>query len=210
MVKDNSNYQNKIIVLGAGLVICLLALSAYSNSLYVPFVLDDLHSFVKEPKVLGFTFDLAGLENLTSTKFGVRRYLPMLTFAFDLKWGGGSLAAFHVTNIAIHLLATFSLFFLLQSLFLFSKVNSVFVTNDGRNYSTFLVIIIVGLWSLNPVQTNAVTYIVQRMTSMATLFYFLSFGSYLRGRFYHCQDGMTKKSLIFYLFSAISLLCAML
>jgi len=210
MVKDNSDYQNKIIVLGAGLVICLLLLSAYSNSLYVPFVLDDLHSFVKEPKVLGFTFDLVGLENLAETKFGVHRYIPMLTFVFDLKWGGGSLAAFHVTNIVIHLLATLSLLFLLQSLMLFPKANSAVRAGDGRNYSTFLLVAIIGLWSLNPVQTNVVTYVVQRMTSIATLFYFLSFGCYLRGRFYHLSNGVSGKSVFLYLLSGSCFLCAMM
>ena len=207
---DNSDYQNKIIVLGSGLVICLLLLSAYSNSLYAPFVLDDFHSFVKEPKVLGFTFDLVGLESLATTKFGIRRYIPMLTFVSDLKWGGGSLAAFHVTNIVIHLLATLSLLFLLQSLVLFPKANRALVADDGRNYSTFLLIAVVGFWSLSPVQTNAVTYIVQRMTSIATLFYFLSLGSYLRGRFYHLRNGIAKKSLFFYVVSVLCFLCAMM
>ena len=101
----NSDYQNKIILLSAGFLICLLVLSAYSNTLYVPFVLDDLHSFVKEPKVLGFTLDLAGFENVSTTKFGICRFLPMLTFALDLKWGVGSLAAFHLTNIVVHVLS---------------------------------------------------------------------------------------------------------
>lgn len=210
MAQNNSDHQNKIIVLGAGLLICLLLLSAYSNSLYAPFVLDDFHSFVKEPKVLGFTFDLPGLKNLAETKFGIRRYIPMLTFVFDLKWGNGSLVAFHVSNIVIHLLATFSLFFLLQSLMLFPKANRAFVTDDGRNYSTFLVLTIVGLWSLNPVQTNAVTYIVQRMTSIATLFYFLSLGCYVRGRFYHRTKGLSKKSLFFYAFALICFVSAMM
>lgn len=209
MALNNSDHQNKIIVLGAGLVICLLLLSAYSNSLYAPFVLDDFHSFVKEPKVLGFTFNLAGFKALAATKFGIRRYIPMLTFVFDMKWGGGSQVAFHVTNIAIHLLATMSLFFLLQSLMLFPKANRAFVTDDGRNYSSLLVLTIVGLWSLNPVQTNAVTYIVQRMTSIATLFYFLSLGSYMRGRFYHLK-GLTKKSVFFYVSALICFVCAMM
>lgn len=210
MPMKNSDYQNKIILLGAGLVICLLVLSAYSNTLYVPFVLDDIHSFVEEPKVLGFTFDFAGFESLATTEFGVLRFLPMLTFALDFKWGGGSLAAFHITNIVIHLLATLSLLFLLQSLFLFPKLKLSFQTDESRNQSALLVVFVVGLWSLSPVQTNAVTYIVQRMTSIATLFYFLSFGCYLRGRFYHYRDGMAKKVLFFYLFSSIFLLCAML
>ena len=191
------------------MLIVLLLLSAYSNSLYAPFVLDDFHSFVKEPKVLGFTFDLVGLKNLATTKFGVRRYIPMLSFVLDLKWGGGSLAAFHATNIAIHLLATFSLLFLLQSLLLFPKANSVFIIDD-KNCSTIFVVIIVAFWSLNPVQTNAVTYIVQRMTSIATLFYFLSLGSYVRGRFYHLAKGLSKKSIFFYITSLICFISAMM
>ena len=208
---NGSDCKNKIIILlGASLVIGLLVLSAYSNALYVPFVLDDLHSFVKEPKVLGFTFDLIGFKNLVSSMFGVTRFLPMFTFVLDLKWGGGSLAAFHLTNIVVHLLATLSLFFLLQSLILFPKVNSASWLGDNENYSTLFVIFIVGFWSLSPVQTNAVTYIVQRMTSIATLFYFLSFGCYLRGRFYHLRDGRVKKTLLFYIFSAICFLCAMM
>ena len=208
MAIDNRDYQNKMILLCAGFVICLLVLSAYSNTLYAPFVLDDLHSFVREPKVLGFTFDLTGFANLAATKFGVRRFLPMLTFVFDLKWGGGSLAAFHVTNIVIHLLATFSLLFLLQSLLLFPKLKLSSDAGDNRCLSTILVVTVVGLWSLSPVQTNAVTYIVQRMTSIATLFYFLSLSCYLRGRFYHLAHGFSKGVLFFYLSSLICFLCA--
>jgi len=210
MNMGNSRYRNKMILLCAGLIISLLILSAYSNSLYAPFVLDDFHSFVKEPKVLNFTFDFTGLKNLATTKFGVRRFLPMLTFAFDQKWGHGSLVAYHVTNIAIHLLATLSLFFLLQSLFLFSKAHSKIVADDNGNNSNLFAIVIVTFWALNPVQTNAVTYIVQRMTSIAALFYFLSLGCYVRGRFYHLTERLSKKSLFFYITSLICFISAMM
>lgn len=210
--KNNSDYQNKIILLGAGLVICLLVLSAYSNTLYAPFVLDDLHSFVKEQKVLGFTFDFVGFENLARSKFGILRLLPMLTFVLDVKWFGASLAAFHLTNIVIHLFASFALLFLLQSLTLFPGTDSALRpgADNNKNHSTILMVFIVGLWSLNPVQTNAVTYIVQRMTSIAALFYFLAFGCYLRGRFYHLKAGLSKKTLIFYALCLLGFFCAMM
>ena len=38
------------------------------------------------------------------------------------------------------------------------------------------------LWAVNPVQTQAVTYVVQRMTSMAGLFYIMAMYFYLKGR----------------------------
>ena len=207
---DRSRHQKRVILFTAGLLICLLVLSAYSNTLYSPFALDDFHSFVKEQKVLGFTVDFAGFENLARSTFGIRRLLPMLTFVLNVKWNGASLASFHLTNIIIHLLATFSLLFLLQSLILFPKAKSSLNVGDNSNCSTLLVVFVVALWSLSPVQTNVVTYIVQRMTSLATLFYFLSLGCYLRGRFYHYSEGMAKKPLFFYFFSAMFLFCAML
>ena len=102
-------------------VVLILVLSAYSNSLYAPFTLDDLHSFVKEPLVVDFTFSWEGICGLCKTKFGLYRFLPMLSFAFDLHWGSGNLLAFHVSNIVIHLLATSALFFLLKSFFDFTS-----------------------------------------------------------------------------------------
>ena len=210
IVMYRSDCKKKLVLFGAGLLLCLLILTAYSNTLYSPFVLDDIHSFVKEQKVLNFTFDLVGFENLARSKFGVRRLLPMLTFVVDVKFGGARMAAFHLTNIIIHILATFSLLFLLQSLMLFPKVDTALSLGDNKNSSIILVIFVVGLWSLSPVQTNAVTYIVQRMTSLTTLFYFLSFAGYLRGRFYYNRDGLTGKTLFFYLLAAIALLCSIL
>ena len=38
------------------------------------------------------------------------------------------------------------------------------------------------LWALHPLQTNAATYIVQRMTSMVTLFFLLALLCYIKGR----------------------------
>ena len=207
---DKSRFQNKIILLGASFLICLLVLSAYSNTIYSPFFLDDIHSFVKELKVLNFTFDLAGVKGMGETKFGIYRFLPMLTFALDFKWGGGNVVTFHLTNIVIHLLATFSLLFLLQSLFLFPVSKLLPQSSENRKLSIVLVVTVVGLWSLSPVQTNSVTYIVQRMTSMAALFYFLSFGCYLRGRFYHLAHGFSRKPVFYYLSSLICFLCAMM
>lgn len=163
-------------------LVAILILSSYSNSLFAPFTLDDIHSFVVEPKVLDFTFSIPGVIALAQTKFGLARFLPMLTFALDVKMGSGSLLAFHVTNIEIHFLATMALIFMLRGLFLLYGVKvERFLTNKGPSLSV-IAVCIAGIWSLNPVQTNAVTYIVQRMTSVATMFYFLSFGCYLRGR----------------------------
>ena len=96
-------------------VILILILSSYANTLYAPFVLDDMHSFVEQPLVLNFDSTWESFLNLAKTPFGWKRFLPILTFALDLQWGSGTLIAFHITNIIIHILATLSLFFLLKA-----------------------------------------------------------------------------------------------
>jgi len=55
------------------------------------------------------------------------------------------------------------------------------------------------LFVAHPVQTQAVTYIVQRMTSMATMFYLLAMVLYIKGR---SSEG--RKQLLFYVGTAIT------
>ncbi len=189
-------------------VILILIVSSYANTLYSPFVLDDMHSFVEQPLVLNFDFTWQSFLNLAGTPFGWRRFLPILTFALDLQWGSGTLIAFHITNIIIHILATLSLFFLLKSLFNFIADDYPAFSGERRFTTSLIILFTVGLWSLNPVQTNAVTYLVQRMTAMAALFYFLALGCYLRGRAAHlCRVG-NGKILLWYFLTALFAICA--
>lgn len=190
-------------------VLMILLLSSYSNSLYVPFTLDDSHSFVNEPNIHAFTFSGEGFEGLTKTQFGFYRFLPMLTFAVDLKWGGGSLFAFHATNIIIHILATIALSFMLSNLVKLSKCYGYLDTERWPIPSVLIVAFSAGIWALSPIQTNAVTYLVQRMTSMAALFYFASFGCYLKARVvYCCQCFFSRKVLLYCCLSFVFGMCS--
>ena len=189
-------------------IILILILSSYSNSLYAPVTLDDTHSFVEEPLVLGFTFSWEGLYGLSKTRFGWARFLPVLSFALDLQWGAGSIIAFHITNVIIHLLATSALFFLLKSFFNFIYHDTHCLSKEWRSVASIILISTVGFWALNPVQTNAVTYLVQRMTSMAALFYFFAMGCYFRGRKLHLQGIFNRKTITWYLLFFISAICS--
>ncbi len=189
-------------------VIVILVLSAYSNSLYAPFILDDMHSFVNEPLVRGFTFSWEGVLALGKSRFGWARFLPILSLAVDLQWGSGSLIAFHITNVIIHILTTLALFFLLKSFFMFISYDLRCLPKEWRSATSIILLFTVGLWALNPVQTNAVTYLVQRMTAMAALFYFLALGCYLRGRFMHLRESFNRKTLIWYLLTLVFSICS--
>lgn len=169
----------------------VVALS-YSNTLHSPFVLDDFHTFVENPAVHVPDFSLSSLKKLSTTVFGITRFVPILTFAVDYHIGGGSVVQFHLTNIAVHIFCLIAVFFFLkgmlttkrgaESLKIFSQV---FFSLAGA-----------ALWALSPVQTNAVTYLVQRMTSIAALFYMCSLAFYIYGRL---ADTLRKKTILFLL-----------
>jgi tetratricopeptide (TPR) repeat protein len=207
---NNIHNHQRFAALLLGCLLAVFILSAYSNSLFAPLTLDDSHSFVTEPKVLGFSFSLDAVAELAKTKFGLYRFVPMLTFALDLQWGSGSLMAFHITNVIIHLAATLALYFLLRSLFAFQHHDQRLLAREWRIPAGLVVFFVTGLWALNPVQTNAVTYIVQRMTSLAALFYFLSLGCYLQGRVVHVTDGWRKKVSGWYVLALFFWPCAMM
>jgi len=82
-----------------------------------------------------------------------------------------------VVNLSIHVLAAFFLF-----LFLYHTLNLPLLKARYGPNSYSIALLATVLWAINPVQIQAVTYIVQRMASMAGMFYIISMYFYLRGR----------------------------
>jgi len=201
--------KQKICAVICALLLVTLILTSYSNTFQSPPVLDDLHSFVDEPDVQVESLTLPYLTKLTQTKFGFSRSLPMASFAWDYYWGKGHISAFHLTNLLIHIACMFAVMWFLYSLF-----RCVDFQVPAREIFPLpvscLVLIIAGIWALNPLQTNAVTYIVQRMTSMTTLFYLLSITAYLNGRMIQKQLKSRGVAWLFFVVAVITALAAFL
>ena len=186
-------------------VLVILLFSAYSNTFFNLPVMDDFHSFVDEPNVQIESVSLDSLKRLSRTEFGFSRLIPMATFAWDFFLGKGHVWVFHVTNFLIHLLCGVTLFFFLKVLFKCAELQDC----EGHSSSRprfWLIFCIVGLWALCPVQTNVVTYLVQRMTSLATLFYLISLTFYLQARLCQRGEGASAKIVAFYFVVAVSAL----
>ena len=103
-----------------------------------------------------------------------RRPLPAMTFAVDWWRGGGDPRPFHWTNLILHGAAALSVFGLL----------ALVLGRLGRRSGTTQLAALFGaaLWACHPIQVQAVTYAMQRMTSMAALFTVLTVVFYLAGR----------------------------
>ena len=204
---QGSDTRKKVFLTFSGLaIILILILSAYSNTLNSPAVLDDTHSFIDEPLIQNFDWSAPAVIELSRSKFGWTRFIPMLTLAHDHRSGQGRLAPFHLTNIFIHLITTLAVFFWTKLLFRLARKKR----EDEESVNELLAsLAVAGIWALVPIQTNAVTYIVQRMASLAALFYILSFTAYFYGRL-NWLSSRKKRALSFWFMAFICFAAALM
>ncbi len=153
----------------AGLILVLAALAAYGHSLRAPFVFDDRDSIVGNPTItrlaqIGRVLSPPGSSGQT---VGGRPVLN-LSLAVDYAIGGLNVESYHVTNLLIHVLAGLVLFGLVRR------------TLGPRESAAPLAFGVALLWTLHPLQTEAVTYVVQRAESLMGLFYLLTLYCFVR------------------------------
>ncbi len=162
-----------LLIVGA---LCLV----YLNSLWGAFQFDDGNVILGYPAV----HSIAGwLHDLGS---GIR---PLLKLTYMLNWiCEPTPFNFHLVNIAVHTGNSILVYLLAYR---FTERASDVTTSASRNYAPLLTGL---LFALHPVQTEAVTYISGRSTSLMALFYLGSLFCYVYGI-------EKKKPLVTHLFS---------
>ena len=166
------------------LVLTLLIFAIYSNSLNCAWHFDDWANVGDNPSVQlsRMTWDQFK-KALSPNRLNPRtpyRPIATLTFGLNYYWGRLHVAGYHLTNILIHIISALFLY-----LFLFHTFN---LPAQRKRYGSLAypaALLATALWAANPVQTQAVTYIVQRMTSLAGMFYIMAMYFYLKGRTGH-------------------------
>ncbi|MFH2098820.1 MAG: tetratricopeptide repeat protein, partial [Pseudomonadota bacterium] len=160
---------------------CLLFLAAslvlYANSLHGPFVLDDIHSISKNPGIQISDLSPRSLVQAATAPFSPNRPVPKLSFGIQAFASGQDPYAFHLVNVLIHALTGMLLYLLLR--LTWARAPAL---PEDRSAGFWVPLAATALWLVHPVQTQSVAYIVQRMTSLAALFYVASILCYARGR----------------------------
>lgn len=171
----------KITSLAFFLVAAILII--YLPGLNGPFIFDDLsnitsNSFLRISELSPDTV----IASLNSGHAGpLRRPIAMLSFALNYYFAGGYVAAaFKITNIAIHCINAVLVFILCRLLF-----KRILITTNKPHHHTlafWFSISISMIWALHPINLTSVLYIVQRMTSLSTLFSLGCIILYMSGR----------------------------
>ncbi len=165
------------------ILILFVGLIVYSNTFNVPFQFDDLDFIQNNPII-------KSLDNFFSSTSGYeynpQRFIAFLTFAVNYHFGGYDVIGYHVVNLAIHVINSILVYILVLLSF---NIRSGQTGQDPHppgesrpDYSRMIALFSALLFVAHPVQTQAVTYIYQRLTSLATMFYLLSLVAYIMAR----------------------------
>ncbi len=171
----------------AGAALVLAGLAVYANSLTGPFIFDDLLSIPQNPTIRRL------LASLSPPGGGVTvtgRPVLNLSFAVDYALSGNHVWSYHALNLLIHLCAGLALFGIVRRTLLNAgrgrrtpPVGETAAFSDaalqsGAGSIAFAAAL---LWLVHPLQTESVTYVVQRAESLMGLFYLLTFYCFIRG-----------------------------
>lgn len=148
---------------------------AYANSFAGVFVYDDLPTIV----------DNVAIRSLSATwhaephdiPIGLwRRPVGRWSVALNYALGGLNPWGYHAVNLVVHLVAGILLFDFIRRTLLLAQI-----TPRLRQSATMLALTTALIWTVHPLQTESVTYIIQRLESIVGMFYIACLYCVLRG-----------------------------
>ncbi len=151
------------------LVIVVTGLLAYHNSFFGPFVFDDEPNIVAYPPIRHW-WPFEGEHTLPG------RALVRLSLAVNYGLGGLQVWGYHAFNLAAHLLAALALYGVVRRTL---SLEPQRVRYQGR--APWLALAAALLWVVHPLQTESVTYVIQRSESLMGLCYLLTVYCVVRG-----------------------------
>ena len=190
--------------LGAGLI-ALAASAAWHNSFSGPFIFDDVPAIEQNQTIRHWSTALLPPNADGLTVSG--RPLLNLSFALNYALSGSRVWSYHAFNLCIHVLAGLTLFGIVRRTLQLRSGQALAAKAGGEqgasgtNFehrappplhltpytslfaageATSLALVVALLWTVHPLQTEAVTYVVQRAESLMGLFYLLTLYCFIR------------------------------
>jgi hypothetical protein len=156
---------------------------AYSNTFEVPFTFDDIPGIVENERIKDFG-------NFWPPSGS--RYVGQLTFALNYQMGGLDVTGYHVFNLVIHILNALFVFWVVMLTFRTPFFAGGSGSTERYGNAVHVAFISGLLFVVHPLQTQAVTYVVQRFASLATFFYLFSLIMYIKA------EKFWESSIIFF------------
>ena len=185
-----------------------LILLVYSNTFSASWHLDDYHNILENPRLkienlqpqsIVQTF-YASFDRGQYSKDKIYRPIACLTLALNWYFGQDNPFGYHLVNLTVHFITACLLYLTILALFQSPNLRRKY---QGSEY--FIALLATVLWAINPIQTQAVTYIVQRMASMAAMFYIAGIYLYIKARL----DNSRWTRIVFFLGCCLAFILAL-
>ncbi|MFH0982524.1 MAG: tetratricopeptide repeat protein [Planctomycetota bacterium] len=151
------------------LLVPLAGMLVYLNSFWGVFLFDD------EPGIVHNPF-LRQLWPITGQVRNAQRPVLNLSLAVNYALGGLNVWGYHLFNMAVHVLAGLTLFGVVRR----TLEREPFRSTWGRS-APWPAVVLALIWVVHPLQTQSVTYLIQRSESMMGLFYLLTLYGLIHG-----------------------------
>lgn len=165
-------------------LIAIAGLLVYSNTFQAPFHFDDFPFIVDNPAIRDFSYLLnpSKVDTLDirpdAKRYFRTRYVGYLSLWANYRLGGLDVKGYHLGNIIIHIINSLLVYLLVALIFKFPLLNKSRLKEKSE-----LVALFSGLFfAVHPVQTEAITYILQRTALLSAMFYIFSTLAYAWSR----------------------------
>jgi tetratricopeptide (TPR) repeat protein len=181
----------------------LVGIVAYYNTFSAPFLFDDDPSIADNPSIRKLWPPGDALSPPATGASVTSRPIINLSFAINYALGGLDVRGYHAVNLAVHLCAALALFGIVRRTLRQPLLRPRF--GDQARPIAFLAAL---WWMLHPMQTESVTWVVQRTESLMGLFYLLTLYAAIRAMesprpsrwqilaFVACLAGMASKEVM--------------
>ncbi len=179
----------------------IIVFFTYLSGINSQFQFDDYPNIIQNERlhITSLTPENITKASLSGSSGILKRPISMMSFAINHYFSGLKPFNYKLTNILIHTINSISIYWFCLLLLNNFKSRFYFVNRDEIALSTSIA------WGVHPINLTAVLYVVQRMTSLATLFTILSMGFYLKAR----QALKINNNVKFGIYLTITLLLAL-
>lgn len=144
----------------------------YSNTLRSSFQFDDIPAIAEN-------YQIYNVWNPSEIwRFYKQRFIGFYTFAANYHFHGLNVFGYHVVNTIIHIGTALWVWYLVSLTLRFHQFQEKF-SPEQKKWLAFLTAL---LFLAHPIATQSVTYIYQRVTSLAVFFCLASLCFYIKGR----------------------------
>ena len=165
-IRQADRYPDRPPTSVCAVILVVAGILAFGNGFSAPFVFDGVN----------FSAGLASHTLWPWTNGGASRGVALVTFQANYLLHGLNPWGYHAVNLAIHVAAALTLFGIVRR-----SLKRPALTGRYGGAATPLALGIALIWLVHPLQTQSVTYLVQRFESLMGLCFFLTLYFFVRG-----------------------------